>query len=36
LKDNIDEIPGLVPLAVGALYWLVRRYPAMRWEGRAA
>jgi hypothetical protein len=24
------------PLAVGALCWLIRRYPALRWEGRAA
>jgi hypothetical protein len=24
------------PLTIGALCWMVRRYPALRWEGRAA
>jgi hypothetical protein len=24
------------PLAIGGLCWMVRRYPALRWEGRAA
>lgn len=27
---------AIAPLAVGALCWLVRRYPGLRWEGRAA
>lgn len=30
------RVVEFAPLAVGALYWLVRRYPAIRWEGRAA
>ena len=30
------RVVEFAPLAMGALYWLVRRYPAIRWEGRAA
>jgi len=30
------RVVEFAPLAMGALYWLVRRYPALRWEGRAA
>jgi len=30
------RVVEFAPLAMGALCWLVRRYPALRWEGRAA
>ncbi len=30
------RIVEFAPLAVGALCWLIRRYPALRWERRAA
>jgi hypothetical protein len=30
------RVVEFVPLAMGALYWLVKRCPAIRWEGRAA
>lgn len=30
------RVVEFAPLAMGALYWLVRRYPALRWESRAA
>jgi alpha-1,6-mannosyltransferase len=30
------RVVEFAPLAVGALCWLIRRYPALRWEGRAA
>jgi hypothetical protein len=30
------RVVEFAPLALGGLYWLVRRYPALRWEGRAA
>jgi hypothetical protein len=30
------RVVEFAPLAIGALCWLVRRYPALRWEGRAA
>jgi hypothetical protein len=30
------RVVEFAPLAVGALCWLLRRYPALRWEGRAA
>jgi hypothetical protein len=29
------RVVEFAPLAVGALCWLIRRYPALRWEGRA-
>jgi hypothetical protein len=30
------RVVEFAPLAMGALCWLVRRYPAVRWQGRAA
>lgn len=30
------RVVEFAPLALGGLYWLVRRCPAIRWEGRAA
>jgi len=30
------RVVEFAPLAMGALYWLVKQYPAIRWEGRAA
>jgi hypothetical protein len=30
------RVVEFAPLALGALCWLLRRYPALRWEGRAA
>lgn len=30
------RVVEFAPLAVGAVFWLTRRYPALRWEGRAA
>ena len=30
------RVVEFAPLAVAALCWLIRRYPALRWEGRAA
>jgi hypothetical protein len=30
------RVVEFAPLAIGALCWLVSRYPALRWQGRAA